>query len=107
MNKRFEFIPGDTVPLSCIGKTGREVEVTAIVKAIANIAKQQSDPSPIHLARAIAETVLLDILSEFQWRIHLRALFIAEVYGDWCGGWVDPEKIARECLYVEVLQIKK
>jgi len=85
----FTFTPGKTVPLSCVGVLGGDV------------AQQSGEPSPIHLARAIAEAVLLDKMSEYQWRVHLRALQVADLYGDWCGGYVDPNMIASKCLDIK------
>lgn len=96
------FVPGKTVPMNCVGVLGGEGSVTRIVHSIRDMAHQSGEPSPIHLARAIAEAVLLDSLSEFQWRVHLRALQVADLYGEWCGGYVDPNKIANKCLDIPV-----
>lgn len=88
----FDWIPGKTVPLSVIGKSGGEQAINHIVwncYAIAMRIPRGYDRSPIDLMRTIAEAVLMGPASEYQYRIRLQAKQRAASWGDWCGGEVD------------------
>jgi hypothetical protein len=106
---RFDFIPGITVPVSCLFKVGGEEKVRDIVQElVADHATRLkrwkrwprlfNEPSPIVLARSIAIAVTGAPESEYRERVRLSALQTAWGYGDWCGGEIDPMEVGNSCL---------
>jgi len=90
-------VPGKNCPLAM--KAGGEEGVLLVVESLVNLAKSYGEPSPIHLALAISEAVLVEGHPyESAWKVHIAAQRAANAYGDWCGGYVDPTEIGRRCL---------
>jgi len=90
-------IPGKNCPLAM--KAGGERETLFVVESLVSLAKSYSEPSPIHLASAISEAVLIGGHPyESAWKVHIAAQRVANAFGDWCGGYLDPMEIGRRCL---------